>query len=129
MRLVVLRLKRCGAAESPGCFLGLAQPHERGAAVEVSRHERGIGLKRILKKPDGDPVLTLSRDNDAQVVRDARVSRNDAQRRAIRIFSLRQPPALEMGHGAGNKCAKFSRYLLRQALLPPPTLPCTEIGK
>ena len=69
------------------------------------------------------PVTALGRDGHAEVVRDRRIGRDDGQRRPIGALGLGQPPRLEMGHGVGDKRAKFGRCLLRQGCSRDPILP------
>ena len=107
MRLVVLRLKRSGAAEGLDRLRASPSAISATALVVMRRDEVGIGPERGFETAERIPVTALRRNGHAKVVRDGGIARHDGQRGPIGALGLRRPAALEMGHGVGDERAKF----------------------
>src|SRR5580704_3079561 len=118
MRVVKLRVELRGTAEHFDRCFELSEAYQRGAPVEVSRDETGVGSECLLETADGRPVVPLGCDCDTQVVRDRRISRREGQGRPIGALGLRQPPRLKMGQGVSDDCAKFVRSVGRHGQAP-----------
>ena len=107
VRLVVLRLKRRGAAEGVGRLLRFAERHQRDALVVMRRNVVRVGAERVFETAQRIAVTALRRNGHAKVVRDGGIARHDGQRSAIGALGLRRPASLEPSHGVGDERAKF----------------------
>src|SRR5262245_48670031 len=94
MSLVMLRLKRRGAAQGLDRLPRLAKRHQCNGTVVVRRDKRSIRPERLFETANGLLVTALRRNGDAKVVRDRGISRDDGQSRPISGLGIGEPPAL-----------------------------------
>ena len=68
MGFIMLGVEFCGPVEGLDRLLRLAESHQRGGPVVVSRDEGWVAFQRLLEVADGVPMAALRGDGHAEVV-------------------------------------------------------------
>src|SRR5262249_26859309 len=89
--LVMSRLERAGAANGLDGLCGPLKRQQRDREAVVRGSIPGLGCDRLLEISEGRLMLSLRRNDHAEIMCDAWIARRMGERRAVGSFGIREP--------------------------------------